>query len=454
MKGKRILTLITLITWVTAFQSSGQSKRAIAKIDSIRVKMQKHAKENEFYKVADYYAENAVVNGFDGFYSGIEEVKDYWKNISGKGVDWEWSNLEFSGNENYITQTGTSLLTLRYGEREITYSSLFSVIWEKQSDGNFKIISDFYRPKEETNTSYEVETDSVWIITETDSIFGILFRPLNKKIAKHPAILCLQGGGDVGISNYFLEARYFAENGLIALLCDKSGAGQSKGKSSWITQTFQDKTKKYFQLIKWLKNQALVDAEKIGVHGLSEGGRLALHLAINHPDEIAFVNAVSAPIESFKENRLFAIYNFLYERNFDSSTIAETITIWNEYFDGIAIGTINPSTIKRANDLREKVTGLYLPPNSTTLPQRPQSKDINFSVEKIKKIGCPVLFQYGDEDKRVNVLKSISLIGTASNIQIAHYTETDHSMNLLNGSLNDYYLKDKYEWLKLNAICQ
>lgn len=453
-KMKKQLILLTLFVCFTGYCSFGQSERAIAKIDSIRIKMQKHAKNNEFHKVADFYTANAVVNGFDGSYSGTDEIKDYWKNIRGKGVDWEWANLDYSGNENYVTQTGTSLLTLQYGERVVTYSSLFSVVWEKQSDGNYKITSDFYRPKEELNASFEVETDSVWIITETDSIFGVLFRPLNKEIAKSPAILCLQGGGDVGLANYFLEARYFAENGIVALVCDKAGAGQSKGKSSWVTQTFEDKTNEYFQVVKWLKNQPFVDAQKVGVHGLSEGGRLALNLAIKYPNEIAFVNAVSAPIESFKENQLFAIYNLLYERNFDFSTITETINIWNEYFDGIATGKINPSTIKKANVLREKVTGLYLPPNSTELPQRPQSKDINYSLENINEISCPVLFQFGMQDTRVNSLKSISLIGKASNFQITHYSETDHAMNQSNGDLNENYLKDKYEWLKRNALCQ
>lgn len=144
---KKQITLITFFLFFTGFYSIGQSKISISKIDSIRISMQKHAGDNEFYKVADYYADNAVVNGFDGSYTGIEEIKNYWKSIRGKGVDWNWSDLMYSGTDNYITQTGTSALTLQYSEKQITYLSVFSVVWEKQSDGNYKIISDFYRPK-------------------------------------------------------------------------------------------------------------------------------------------------------------------------------------------------------------------------------------------------------------------------------------------------------------------
>lgn len=446
------LTLIMILVFCTSSYAFSQSNTSIATIDSIRVEMQQFAKENELHNLAKFYSDDAFVNGFDGSYSGIDEIRNYWKSIRGKGINWEWSNLKYSGSESFITQTGTSLLTLQYGEKVVTFSSQFSVVWEKQIDESYKIISDFYRTNEKKNVLYEIKKDSVWIVNKTDSIFGILYSPLNLKTKKSPAVLCLQGGGNVGLSNYLFEAQYFAENGITALVCDKAGAGQSKGKSSWVTQTFQEKTKEYYQLIKWLKEQSSVDAEKVGVHGLSEGGRLALNLAINYPDEIAFVNAVSAPIESFKENQLFAIYNLLYDRNFDFSVINQAIYIWNEYFEGVANRDIQKTTIEKANGLRAKEPNLYLPPNSTELPERPQPDDINFSLNQINQIECPVLFQFGQEDKRVNTLKSISLIEDKHNFQIELYSQTDHSMNHSNGVINENFLLDKYQWLKSNKL--
>ncbi|MBK6265233.1 nuclear transport factor 2 family protein [Marivirga sp. S37H4] len=147
---KYILMIIGLLSLASS-PVKAQSKSAIAKIDSVRMAMQELARKNELYKVAEFYTQDAIVNGSDGSLSGMDEIKNYWENLRGEGVDWHWEKLEYSGVEDYVTQTGLSLLTLQYGERKITYHSTFSVVWEKQADGNYKIVSDFYRiaPKQD-----------------------------------------------------------------------------------------------------------------------------------------------------------------------------------------------------------------------------------------------------------------------------------------------------------------
>ncbi|WP_290477479.1 MULTISPECIES: hypothetical protein [unclassified Leeuwenhoekiella] len=49
----------------------------------------------------------------------------------------------------------------------------------------------------------------------------------------------------------------------------------------------------------------------MGIRRLSQGGRLALNMAIRSPEKIAFVNAVSGLLESFKDNH-HAIENYLH----------------------------------------------------------------------------------------------------------------------------------------------
>ena len=290
-----------------------------------------------------------------------------------------------------------------------------------------------------------VQKDSVWITTETGTIFGILYSPADGSAEKRPAVLCLQGGGDVGLRNYLYEARFFAENGFVALVCDKSGTGLSKGSKSWRDQTFDEKTQEYFQLLQWLKKQATVDPAKVGVHGMSEGGRLALDLAIKHPKEVAFINAVSGPIESFKKNQLFAIRHHLKERNVESSAIDDAVILWNQYFDEIAKGEISQEVINKANTLRGEVP--YLPSNSRALPQRPRGEDIHFSLEnKMGQVKCPVLFQFGDGDILVDVQKTTSLIPKAPHFKVVVYENTDHSMTLKNGDVHPDFLTDKLKW--------
>jgi pimeloyl-ACP methyl ester carboxylesterase len=301
-----------------------------------------------------------------------------------------------------------------------------------------------------SKTKYEIKQDSVWIETTNGKIFGLLFRPIGIKKDKNPAILCLQGGGDVGLANYLYEAKFFAKNGIAALVCDKSGTGLSNTKKSWRQQSFKDKTNEYMELFTWLSNYSGIDNDKVGVHGMSEGGSLALNMAIEHPDKIAFVNAVSGPTISYKENQLYAIYNHLRLQNIDNAIIVKAVKVWNLYFDDIGKGEISKKTLSSINELAENAPDLrYRPSNSTELPSRPLSQDIHFTLKgRITKIICPVLLQYGELDVLVDAVKSLSLIPKKSNFEIKNYADTDHSMNLRNGDIHPRFLADKLIWIK------
>ena len=90
-----------------------------------------------------------------------------------------------------------------------------------------------------------------------------------------------------------IRSEILRKKGIAALVCDKAGAGKSETIITWEAQSFNDKTEEYFELHQWLANQKGIDKNKVGVHGMSEGGRLALNLAIEYPKQIAFVNSVS-----------------------------------------------------------------------------------------------------------------------------------------------------------------
>ncbi len=300
----------------------------------------------------------------------------------------------------------------------------------------------------ESKKEYEITADSVWIETANGKIFGMCYSPigLNEKL---PAVLCLQGGGDVGLSNYLYEAKFFAKQGMVTLVCDKSGAGLSKTNKAWSGQTFTEKIKEYSELLTWLKNHPKSNEELVGVHGMSEGGRLALNLAVDYPEDVAFVNSVSGPLASFKDNQLYAIYNLLHSQNFKFPVIVEALSIWNDYFDEIGRRSISKETVERANQLRLKVPGLrYLPANTIELPNRPLPEDIHFNlVNTVNQIQCPVLFQLGENDARVDPVMTIFLLEEKSNFMVKKYKNTDHNMNFENGNMNPAFLDDKLLWL-------
>ncbi|MBN8696216.1 MAG: alpha/beta hydrolase [Bacteroidetes bacterium] len=411
--------------------------------------MYKLIQKNELESISKFYDEGATVNGYDAQLNGINSIKEYWKNVRGKGVDWTWEIFSNSGDEDFLFQTGISHLTLSYNKKHTTYSSLFSVIWKKQPNGEYHIISDFYRAHDQFSIpSYEVIKDSVWIQTPTDTLFAIIFKPKLSIDKKLPAIYCLQGGGNIGMDNYFYEAELFASAGFVSLVCDKSGAGKSKGNSSWVTQTFTDKTQEYSYVLNWIFSQPYIDTTLVGVHGPSEGGRLALSLALANPMRIKFVNAVSAPLETLKENQLYAIEKLLISQGYNYSVIAQTLELFNEYFEAIKNKKISKDLMDRVNKLREQYPKLYLPLNSTELPRMPQSTDIDYTYgTDIHKLNCPIYFQYGANDAVVNVANSLKLIPAKDNITIKIYKDTDHSINYPNGDTHGGYHIDKLKWL-------
>lgn len=429
-----------------------QSPAAIKAIDSIRVVMMNHARSNTLASVADLYASNAVIDGFDTRVEGIEAIRKYWSSIRGKGINWEWEINSLTGTDELLFQTGVSYLTLGYGDRILTYSTVFNVTWERQENGSYKIVQDFYRANGQQQVkSVEIVRDSVFVVTATDTLFGYVFKP-KAGGKKFPAVLCLQGGGDVGLENYLLEAEFFASQGFIAAIFDKSGSGKSTGKSSWITQTFEEKVIEYSRLFHWLQGQSFVNPAHVGISGLSEGGRLALAVGLQHPEKVAFINSVSAPLESYKENQLYAIRQLLVSRGFSESVIVESSALFEEYFDAVAVGTIPGYLVEKIEAFKKKNPGqIYLPNASTQLPRMPQQGDIHYSLGNGKELSvltCPILFQYGSSDAIVNVKRSMALIPSKKHFTVHHYMRTDHSMNMENGELHPRYLRDKKMWLE------
>lgn len=296
-----------------------------------------------------------------------------------------------------------------------------------------------------------IKVEETWVPVGKDSLYAKIFIPPTDQ--KVPACLVLPGGGATGMANYEYEARFFAAYGMVAMVFDKSGNGKSKGPGNFNLQTFEDKTAQYLQLFEFLQNQVNVDPTKVGVHGPSEGGRLALMMAIDEP-EIAFVNATAAPITSMREGQLFAINEYLRNRGIPEADNIAIRTIWNEYYAGIIAGEINPKTIEKANVFREKYDRLFLPPNAVALPASPNKDDLLNDRVAIQaaKIRCPVFLQYGENDGRVPADKSIQnfykYVSKDVPITLKIYPRANHSFMTPEYEISHGYTKDKRLWLQ------
>jgi|GEM_PF-1470262 len=302
--------------------------------------------------------------------------------------------------------------------------------------------------------AYDIE--EVWIPVGLDTLYGKLY--LSRSNEPAPACVVLPGGGSAGLANYEYEARFFAAYGLASLVFNKSGEGKSKGPGNFRLQSFEEKTDQYLAVFQYLQNRPEIDPDRVGVHGPSEGARLALMMAIDTPGEVAFVNAVAGPLMTLREGQLYAMGH--YHRNLgvkevDNLSIQQ---IWNDYYDGILAGSIDTAIIEGANRYRHVNERVFLPPNTTQIPGAPVAEDIENDrvIQQAEKIRCPVLLQYGENDQRVNPYHSIRNFRKAkapgTSLDIILYPRGNHSMMTPAYQICTGYVHDKVDWLRKIGI--
>lgn len=449
----KIKFIVLVICLVRIKQIYGQSPSALMKIDSTLNTMWKAEIENKITELETYYTPDAHIVEFDLKQNKMMPRHGLRWPIAGNLISWEFDLAISSGDDDMIFQNGTVHLTYGYTQKRSVYSYFSNLLWLKQPGGKYKIAWDSSRFKDTFNYHYyDIIKDSTWISLGSDSIFAIIYKPKANNIENVPGVFCMQGGGDAGIENYTYEAELFAHAGIASIVCDKSGSGKSKGKSSWVTQSFTQKINEYISILDWFRKQPYIDSSSVGLHGPSEGGRLALAMLLAKPEKIKFVNAVSAPLETYKENQLFAIDQLLQSQGYPRSVIGHTVSLFDAYFECIKSGAISSDLVKRIKKLRNDYPTLYLPPDTTQLPRMPRPEDIDFSLgNDLRLCQKPVLFQYGDADSRVNVQKSIQQIPLNPNLNFLLYKNADHSINLPNGDTHKSYMPDKLRWVLSNS---
>jgi dipeptidyl aminopeptidase/acylaminoacyl peptidase len=105
-----------------------------------------------------------------------------------------------------------------------------------------------------------------------------------------PAVALAHGSGDDDRSGYEVFARAFASQGIAALTYDKRGVGGSTGQ--WRNGTFEELAGDAAAAVALLARRPEVDAQRVGLWGVSEGGWVA-PLAAARSAEIRFLVVVS-----------------------------------------------------------------------------------------------------------------------------------------------------------------
>lgn len=130
---------------------------------------------------------------------------------------------------------------------------------------------------------------------------GTLFAPADGR--RHPALVLAHGTGHATADRaYELSLiNEFLAQGIAVFVFDKRGCGASSG--DWRTASLEDLASDVSAAVAAIRTNAAVDAAKVGVYGISEGGWIAPIVAKSSP-EIAFVINQGGPAVAPLEDEL------------------------------------------------------------------------------------------------------------------------------------------------------
>lgn len=121
------------------------------------------------------------------------------------------------------------------------------------------------------------------------------------------------------------------------------------------------------------------------------------------------------------------------------------------------IDTTHFNTIR---ELRNKYQQAFLPPPSEIIPLSPRKEDLidNSVVTDASKLVSPVFLQYGENDERVDPVRSLQNfyqnISENLNITAELYKRGNHSMMTPEFQICSGYSYDKIKWLKSIGIIE
>jgi pimeloyl-ACP methyl ester carboxylesterase len=251
------------------------------------------------------------------------------------------------------------------------------------------------------------------------TLSGTLFLPASGD--PHPAVVLFHGSGPQP-RNPFM-ARWFAEHGVAAFTYDKRGVGASTG--DFRTVAFTDLAADGLAAVALLKTRRDIDARKIGVWGLSQGGWLG-PLAASQSKDIAFVIAVSGPGVSPGEQMIFYYGNLLRERGFSDGEVNEAGEMRRQLWHLFSTGDGYDAAGRALDHARsrpwfaavnEQSDGLLSRPtrallNDPALRSRQWYRsEVNYDPRiALRALSVPALFIFGDRDALVPVEPSVAII--------------------------------------------
>jgi dienelactone hydrolase len=255
----------------------------------------------------------------------------------------------------------------------------------------------------------------------------------------HPAIVCTHGSGPVdrGKGSYHSNGYFFARLGFVTLIYDKRGVGKSTG--DFLTPSLEDLADDAIAGVHLLKTRSDVDAHKIGVTGVSQGGWVS-PLASTRSNDVAFVLVVSPSGISPAKQSIFNIQNVMEKAGYSKTIVDKASELRNRLYEMLRKGPYDArlaSEIENVHDEPWFALSELPHPMPKIFSEGERCFLLFEPVPVWEKVKVPVLAIWGEVDIAVPASESKSIVETAlihggnRNFTLKIFPNADHTLNVV-----------------------
>jgi uncharacterized protein len=298
-----------------------------------------------------------------------------------------------------------------------------------------------------TVPAVRIQTRDVTFRNGSVTLSGTLLLPATP--GRHPAIEFLHGSGPEGRFASRYVAQKFAERGVVSLVYDKRGVGQSTG--DWEKAGFDALADDAAAGIRFLEFQSEVDAGRIGIYGHSQGGTIAPLVGVR-AGHLHFVIASAAAGISPADVETYSVENSIgitklpsAERNDARDYVRALIDVAYRGKDREVLNAI-------ATKFKDRDWFFAPPPADNSYWSISRQIAAFNPGEYWRQIKAPVLLVYGAHDERVPPRESADAIQAAiksggnGNVTLKMYPNADHTFTIVDPKKENGWPKHELDY--------
>ena len=302
-----------------------------------------------------------------------------------------------------------------------------------------------------------VRVEQVRIPGPEVTLAGSLYLP-ESCASNCPAMVFLGGGSADTRKNQIPFAERFARSGIISLIFDKRGAGESTG--DYAARTYDNLADDAVLALQYLAERAETDASKTGIWGGSEGGSVALMTAARTSDA-AFVINLAGPVQHFREGFLYELNLSLQKAGINERQRKELQALWMQYFEDAGDGRIESALLDKIRLWKDIVAANYIPSDTAAYPPESNSHPRSFwhlhRLSIFKYLDMPVFMIFGEYDEPVPPEQNIPIVKSAfsvlgqSNYEIHVFPQASHAFVTPEGNIVPRFFETQIDWVLRQA---